>query len=130
MDTRTAKCRCGRLKAHCRGEPARLSLCHCLACKARTGSAFAYNATFPADAVTTEGEPSVWERASEEGYWVRYSFCPVCGTTAWYEIERRPGMISVPVGGFADPEFPAPRVEVYGERRQAWLAPVAGAEQG
>ena len=30
-------------------------------------------------------------------------------------------MISVPVGGFADPAFPEPRFSVYAEHRPAWL---------
>jgi hypothetical protein len=41
--------------------------------------------------------------------------------TLWYEIERRPNMVSIPAGAFADPNFPAPTVEVYEERRCAWL---------
>jgi hypothetical protein len=45
----------------------------------------------------------------------------VCGSTVWYEIERRPGMVTIPVGGFADPAFPEPTVEVYGERRHPWI---------
>jgi hypothetical protein len=101
MGTTTAHCHCGALQALCRGEPIRVSLCHCLACKVRSGSAFSYNATFPADAVTTEGEASAWERTSEEGYRSRGFFCPRCGSTVWFEIERRPGMISLPAGAFA-----------------------------
>jgi hypothetical protein len=30
---RTATCRCGRLKAECKGEPVRVSVCHCLDCQ-------------------------------------------------------------------------------------------------
>jgi hypothetical protein len=30
-------------------------------------------------------------------------------------------MISVPAGGFADPDFPEPAVAVYGERRNRWV---------
>jgi hypothetical protein len=129
MKARTAKCQCGALQATCGGEPVRVSICHCLACKVRSGSAFTYNATFPAEAVTTAGLPSVWERTSEEGHRSRRFFCPRCGSTVWYEIERRPGMISLPVGAFADPEFPAPTVEVFGERRPVWLPALPGAEQ-
>jgi hypothetical protein len=66
----------------------------------------------------------VWERTSDEAYRSRGFFCAHCGSTVWYEIERRPGMISVPAGAFADPDFPAPTVEVYGERRHGWLPPL------
>jgi hypothetical protein len=48
---RTAACWCGALTAVCEGEPARVSVCHCLACHQRSGSAFAVQARFPADKV-------------------------------------------------------------------------------
>ena len=47
MVVRRAECACGQLSAVCSGEPMRVSVCHCLACKRRTGSAFSYNARFP-----------------------------------------------------------------------------------
>jgi hypothetical protein len=31
-----------------------------------------------------------------------------------------PGLIAVPVGAFADPTFPPPRLSVYGARRHSW----------
>ena len=120
MAERTAACPCGALTATCRGEPARISVCHCLECKRRTGSAFSYNATYPEDQVTTQGEYRSFRRGSDDGFWGEHHFCPSCGGSVFYRIERRPGMISVPVGTFADPDFPEPTVEVYGERRHAW----------
>ena len=120
MDERTAACACGSLTATCRGEPARVSVCHCLDCQRRTGSAFSYNATWPEDQVTTSGESRSFRRNSDEGYWGEHVFCPDCGGSVFYRIERRPGMVSIPVGTFADPDFPEPTVEVYGERRHRW----------
>jgi hypothetical protein len=32
-----------------------------------------------------------------------------------------PGVITVPVGAFADPDFPQPRVSVYGMRQHGWV---------
>ncbi|ACG79854.1 conserved hypothetical protein [Phenylobacterium zucineum HLK1] len=117
---RTATCACGALKAHCRGEPARISVCHCLDCQRRTGSAFGVQATFAQDQVAFEGEAREFTRHGDEGHWMTAAFCPACGGTVWYRIERRPGMVSVPVGGFADPGFPEPRVSVYEARRHPW----------
>lgn len=121
MTTREASCPCGALRTRCLGEPVRISICHCLACKRRSGSAFSYNATYPAASVELLGERRLFERVGDEGRWGRFSFCPTCGGTVWYQIEARPGMISVPVGAFADPGFPEPRVSVYEERRHAWV---------
>jgi hypothetical protein len=47
MTTRRAECSCGQLSATCSGQPYRLSVCHCLACKRKTGSAFGFGAGFP-----------------------------------------------------------------------------------
>lgn len=55
MTDRQASCRCGNLVVRTRGEPVRVSICHCLACQQRTGSVFGMQARFPADAVTIEG---------------------------------------------------------------------------
>jgi hypothetical protein len=118
---RTASCACGALKAHCRGEPARVSVCHCLDCQRRTGSAFSAQATFSEEQVSLQGEAREFTRHGDEGYWGRFSFCPTCGGTVWYRIERRPGMVSVPLGGFADPAFPEPRFSVWEARRHPWV---------
>lgn len=118
---RKAACQCGSLTATCEGEPERRSICHCLMCQRRTGSAFGLNAHWPEERVRIGGGHASFTRTVEEGFWVRSSFCPECGTTLFWQIERRPGMISVAVGGFADPSFPEPLVSVYGERRHPWL---------
>ncbi len=125
MTTREARCSCGALTAVATGDPIRNSVCHCLDCKRRTGSAFAWNAHWPADQVEARGDAATVTRSSEDGYWARHYFCRTCGGSVWYEIERRPGVISIPVGAFADPNFPAPSIEVYGERRCSWLPEVA-----
>jgi hypothetical protein len=121
MTDRIAACFCGRLTARCRGEPDRISICHCLQCKRRTGSAFAWTASYPADQVETQGERSSFTRSSDEGFSATFHFCPHCGSGVFYEIDRRPGMISVPVGGFADPDFPEPAFSVYAERKPSWI---------
>ena len=50
-----------------------------------------------------------------------FAFCPECGGTVFYTAPSKPELIAVPVGAFADPEFPAPRVSVWEVRRHAWV---------
>jgi hypothetical protein len=121
MSQREAYCACGALCVRTKGEPVRMSVCHCLDCKRRTGSAFGWNATFDASQVEILGASRSFTRGSDEGFWVRHHFCDSCGVSMFYEIERRAGMISIPAGVFADPAFPAPNVEVYVERSCPWL---------
>ena len=120
MSERRATCPCGALAAVVAGDPVRVSICHCLECKRRTGSAFSYNAHWPEDKVSVSGDIATWRRTTEAGFFCEYDFCPTCGTTVVYRIQRRPGVISIPAGAFADPDFPEPTVSVYGERRHKW----------
>lgn len=128
MPQRLASCSCGQLTASVVGDPVRVSICHCLACQRRTGSVFGQQARFPRGQVTLAGEASVWERIGDEGSRSRYHFCPRCGATVCYELEDLPEFLAIPVGAFADPDFPPPNVSVYEERKHAWVIPPADAE--
>jgi hypothetical protein len=119
---RTATCRCGQLRATCRGEPTRISVCHCLNCQKRSGSAFAAQARWPDAQVTIEGDASTWACANDSGQRAIFSFCPTCGSTVAYTHEGMPGVTAIALGAFADPDFPAPHVSVYEERKHKWLA--------
>ena len=55
-----ATCRCGNLRAECAEEPLRVSVCHCLECQRRTGSAFSAQTRFPTGSVKIEGEYAEW----------------------------------------------------------------------
>jgi hypothetical protein len=125
MATRTIECSCGGLTASVSGDPARVSVCSCLNCKRRSGSAFSWNATFAEAQVTVAGEHAHHSRTSEDGFWVRHHFCPTCGTRVFYMIEQRPGMVSIPAGLFGEADFAPPTVEVFGERRCPWLPELA-----
>lgn len=120
MITRTATCRCGQLRAVCEGEPVRVSVCHCLACQQRSGSAFAAQARWPDARVTVTGEAREWVRTADSGHRATYRFCPTCGSTVAFVIEGWPGVTAVPLGAFADPTFPAPRFSVYEHRKHDW----------
>jgi hypothetical protein len=109
------------LKATCAGEPVRVSLCHCLNCQRRSGSAFAIQARWPADRVTIEGRAQEYVRVGDEGTRATFRFCPTCGDTIYFTNEMMADLIAVPVGAFADPTFPPPKISVYSVRRHPWL---------
>jgi len=121
MTTRTATCSCGQLRVTVEGDPVRISVCHCLACQQRTGSAFGVQARWPSERVTTEGEVRVWQRTGDEGTVMDFRSCPHCGATVWWAAGQTPDTIAVAVGAFADPTFPAPSWSVYEERRHPWV---------
>ena len=121
MTTRTATCACGQLRVTCSGDPAMTSLCHCLDCQKRTGSTYGVAAFFPRAAVVAEGAFQTYRRSADSGFAVNFRFCPRCGSTVFWEPERKPEAIAVAVGAFADPTFPAPSQSVYNQRRHAWV---------
>ena len=121
MTNRHASCSCGKLTASTRGEPVRISICHCLACQKRTGSVFGAQARFPVDAVTVAGDSTEYLRTGDEGTTARFHFCPQCGATVFYRLDAVPGVVAIPVGAFADPDFPQPRVSVYEARKHCWV---------
>lgn len=121
-----ATCQCGQLKAHCKGNAARISMCHCLACQRRTGAPFSANSRFAREAVRTEGESNSWAREADTGNSVTQHFCPSCGTTVWWELSGFPDVIAVANGLFADPAYPPPTVCVWGESRHPWTDHVGG----
>ena len=120
MATRHAACSCGQLSLTADGEPVRISMCHCLACQRRTGSAFGMQARFPRDRVRIEGRSTEFVRISDHGEARSFHFCPDCGSTVYYGTD--PELIAVPIGAFADPSFPAPRVSVWESRRHPWVS--------
>jgi len=115
--TREAACSCGQLRVTAEGDPIRTSMCHCLACQRRTGSAFGIQARFAADQVRVAGRYSDYVRISDDGEERTFHFCPDCGATVFYESTATPDLLAVPIGAFADPSFPAPTVSVYESRR-------------
>lgn len=122
MTLRTATCRCGQFRAACTGEPVRVSVCHCLECQKRSGSAFACQARWPDDQVEQTGDFGEWSRTGESGETATFRFCPTCGVTVTYTAEGLPGLTAVAVGAFADPQFPPPEYSVYEGRKHQWLA--------
>jgi hypothetical protein len=119
---RTASCSCGQLQAKVTGEPFRVSVCHCLACQRRTGSVFGAQARFSSSAVTISGIGKEFVRVGDEGTKATFSFCAECGSTVYYIAEGFEGAIAIPVGAFADPQFPSPTFSVYEERMHSWVS--------
>jgi hypothetical protein len=121
MTERHASCSCGQLAVTVRGEPVRISVCHCLACQRRTGSAFGAQARFASAGVEVSGSSTAYRRVADSGNAITFHFCPHCGSTVYYVPEAEPEVIAVPLGAFADPDFPRPRLSVYESRRHRWV---------
>jgi len=76
---------------------------------------------FPRRNLNITGESIAFTRNSDSGHPVTFHFCPICGSTVWWEPSRKPDMIAVGAGAFADPLLPMPDQSVNGARRYAWI---------
>src|SRR3954470_5144629 len=126
MATRRASCSCGQLTVEVEGDPVRISICHCLACQQRTGSAFGMQARWRREQVRIEGDATQYVRISDDGGERSFFFCPRCGSTVSYSLDAQ--HLAVPIGAFADPSFPAPRISVWEERMHLWVVLPDGIE--
>jgi hypothetical protein len=121
-----ASCRCGQLRATATGDPVRLSVCHCLNCKKRSGSAFAVQARWPRTQVTIDGASKTFVIIADSGNRATFHFCPKCGSDVYYEIDGKfddkfNDLIAIPLGAFDDPYFGWPAYSVWEQRKHDWI---------
>ncbi len=119
---KTATCSCGQLSIKISGTPDVVATCSCHACQIRTGSVFAVNSYFSQDyVVSIQGDSNEYTQFSDEGRKIVKSFCPTCGATVHWKSELLPTHVGVPVGAFADPDFPEPKMAVWLESKHKWV---------
>jgi hypothetical protein len=70
--------------------------------------------------VRQEGQSRRWSRRGDSGAPIDYELCPDCGATVLYRVTMRAGTVSIPVGAFADPDFPPPLIQVYIDGKVPW----------
>ena len=129
MTTRIASCRCGQLRATVIGDPVRVSACHCLNCKKRSGSAFAVQARWPSAQVQIEGTSKTFVKVADSGNRATFHFCPDCGSDVYYAIDGKfDDLVAIPLGAFDDPYFATPGFSVWEKRKHDWVELVGDLE--
>jgi hypothetical protein len=122
MVAQRAECCCGQLVVSANGRPEKVSVCHCDACRRRTGSAFGIAAFYPRHRLEISGNSGTFQRPSASGFDVVFHFCPSCGSNLYWEPARMPELIGVAAGAFADPAMPPPDQSVWDDHRYPWIA--------
>jgi hypothetical protein len=108
---RSGQCVCGSVRYVCAGEPERVTVCHCLWCQRRTGTAFGTEVVFQAQNISFSGEPAASYRhiSDESGRWLEVYFCPRCGSNLGFTLQAVPGVRTVPAGTLDDTTFLDPK---------------------
>ena len=133
---RKASCRCGKLSVTYKGpDPERITLCHCNSCQLRTGTAFSIQGRFPREHAKIEGKSTKWTFPSDGGKPVTYKscdsggatyhFCPVCGTTVYWDIHAAADVIGIAIGTLTDPTFPPPKISGFEQYGHPWAMKAA-----
>src|SRR6516165_7724643 len=99
---RVAHCNCGSLRAATVGEPIIVVTCFCEECQRRTGSAFGISTYWMLSNVELSGSATRYVREGQEERKVTYYFCPKCGSSVYWVLDRRP-QIGISGGSFFDP---------------------------
>lgn len=95
----TGSCLCGAVRFELDATPTAPTACHCTQCRKQTGHYLA-SADVPKSAVRMTGTGAVaWYRSSPK---VRRGFCPVCGSTLFWEPAER-DYTSVALGSIDGP---------------------------
>ena len=115
---RTARCCCGQLSVHAKGEPRLNILCHCTDCRRRSGSAFGWSAYFRESDVELRGRSAEYQPESSVSGGRR--FCPDCGSTMYWIDARVPRHIGTPAGAL-DPPVAMPTASNQDLDRCEWL---------
>lgn len=119
--TKQASCSCGALKVVTQGQPLKVSVCHCDACKRRTGSSFGVGVFYASESIEILGPSATFRRLGDSGKSLEFHFCPTCGSTVFWRPDFRPGLTAVALGCFDDAEGLGPSQAVYNESRHPWV---------
>ncbi len=116
----TGGCLCGAVRFRSTAPPFITRTCWCRLCQALGAGSATVNAGFPSEAVTVEGEVTVYESVADSGTTIRRSFCPKCGTDLFSQALTRMHMIFIRAGALDDPEIAAPSVTIWTSQAPSW----------
>jgi hypothetical protein len=96
-------------------------ICHCDACKKRTGSAYGISVVIGnADLEECRGETRTFTRIAESGHAVEYDFCPQCATTIRWRVAVLQGWQVFAGGAFDNPRAFEAAGEMYTSEALPW----------
>jgi hypothetical protein len=113
-------CSCGALRFTIAGY-LYAQLCHCDACKKRTGSAYGISVVVENAALLDfHGETQAFKRIAESGNPVEYDFCPACASVIRWRVAALRDRQVIAGGAFDDPRAFEIAGEMYTANALPW----------
>jgi len=113
-------CSCGALRFTIAGY-LYAQLCHCDACKKRTGSAYGISVVIENAALLQfRGETRTFKRIAESGNPVEYDFCPACASVIRWRVAALQDRQVIAGGTFDDPGVFEIAGEMYTAKALSW----------
>ena len=123
-------CGCGAIRYTVSEEPFVSYLCHCTACRKRTGSAFGMSLQVPSAGFSLDaGEPVIRARIADSGNELAMRFCGACGTTVYSGSAARPHVTVVFGGTLDDPAWVPIKANIWTDSALPWVPMENGIER-
>lgn len=116
-------CQCGAIAWEGEADPARVTVCHCIACQQLSGAAF--RASVPSraeDFRITRGTPVRYVKTAESGNRREQGFCGQCGSPIYSADAENPKSYNLRIGGLAERAELPPRRQIWCEAALPWAS--------
>jgi hypothetical protein len=111
-------CMCGDIRYLLTCDPIYATMCHCSDCRCSCGATSVAWITVPVKNFSfTQGKPA--RHASSQD--VERTFCPKCGTSLTYTIDRRKGEVDITTGSLDNSEAFPPTQDYYCRDKISWV---------
>ena len=95
--------------------------CHCKDCQKSTGSGYTtFFLVTEADFNLLEGKPKSFEKNSDEGHWIKRSFCPNCGSPIFSACQLGEGLVFIKAGSLDESNWLTLVSSFWGQSARSW----------
>ena len=115
--SKNGSCLCGEVNFTYKSEPGMFLMCHCTDCQKSTGSPVASIIIIPEDDFIINGPTSSYECEAK----VTRSFCKICGSQIFSQIESAPGVVAIKTGVLDEQPNIKPNLVCWTKSKPDWF---------
>ena len=115
--SKNGSCLCGEVNFTYKSEPGMFLMCHCTDCQKSTGSPVASIIIIPEDDFIINGPTSSYQCEAK----VTRSFCKICGSQIFSQIESAPGVVAIKTGVLDEQPNIKPNLVCWTKSKPDWF---------